>query len=314
MVIFLGIVGFILFILSIVGAFWVGLDKSGTYKFKGWTVLIPIIGFVVFFYSVSSPIQVNAGERAVLLDFGAVTDTIFDEGLHFKTPIKNSIVKLDVTTQAFVAEASAASKDLQTVTTDVTANYRLDPESVNDTYQEYKKAYEFRVVVPGVQESVKAITAQFNAEELITRRPEVKLAIEEALRVHLQRNGMFLENLSITNFQFSESFDAAIDAKQVAEQDALKAENLLRQIEVEARQDKQRAEGQRDAAIAEAQGQAQAITLVADAQASANDVISASLTDQLIQWRTVDQLSDNISVIVLPTGQEFILGPEVLGR
>lgn len=289
-------------------------------------VVLGILVIVGAFILAGSIGQVSAGHRGVVLSFGAVTQETKGEGLYFVTPLVNTVELMDVQTHAYEAEAGAASQDLQDVHTKVTLNYTLDPAKVNLVYQTLRHEYVERIIKPAVQESVKAIIAKFDAEKLITQRPAVKAAIEAALKDRLALHGILSETISMTDFQFSRSFTDAIEAKQVAVQDALKAENKLRQIEVEARQAKQAAEGQRDADIARAQGQrqsailkaegeAQATVLVADAQSKANKVLADSLRNQpeLLKYVLYQKLGDDIKVIILPSGQEFILGSEVLG-
>jgi prohibitin 2 len=206
----------------------------------------------------------------------------------------------------------------------VAVNYRVNPTEVNRVYQNLRQDYVLRVIAPTVQESMKAITANFIAEDLISQRPKVKTDVEAAMRDRLAQNGITLESVSIINFTFSEAFTTAIEAKQVAAQRALEAENLLRQIEVEARQKEAAAVGDRDAAIRaaegrkqaqvlDAEGEAQAIRTVATARADANKLLSATVTEELTRFNLVDKLGPDIRVMILPSGQQFILGPDVLG-
>lgn len=270
--------------------------------------------------------QVPAGYRGVVLNFGAVTHRTLNEGIYMVTPIAESVEMVDVQTHAYEADATAASKDLQDVHTKVTLNYALDAVKVDIVYQTLRQDYVVRIVKPAVQECVKAVTARFDAEQLITQRPDVKLNIEIALKDRLAAHGIVAETISITDFDFSDSFTAAIEAKQVAVQDALKAENKLRQIEVEARQVEAAAKGQANAAIATAEGQkrsailkaegeASATLTVAEAQAKANKMLAESLRDEpeLLRYILYQKLGDDIRVIILPSGQEFILGPDILG-
>lgn len=279
---------------------------------------------IAIFVSISIG-QVGAGYRGTVLKFGAVTDKTLGEGLYFVFPFVNTVVKMDVQTHAYATPASAASKDLQDVNTQVTVNYALDPDKVNRTYQTLRQDYVERIIVPAVQEGLKSITAQFEAAELITKRPKVKQEVESVLRERLAHNGITLEAVSLTEFAFSPAFTQAIEAKQVAVQRAFQAENDLLRIEVEARQAKQSAEGRASASIAEADGQkksailraegeAQALVTVANAQANANETVNKTLTDKVIQYALVQKLGDDIKVVVLPSGQQFIVGPEVLGK
>lgn len=197
---------------------------------------------------------VGAGERGVLLQFGAVKDKVFDEGLYFKIPFIQNVVKMDVRMKKDEVPASASSKDLQVVTSSVALNYHLDPGSVNKIWQEVGKDYNNRIIAPSIQEAVKATTAKFTAEELIIKREEVKEQIKENLYNRLLQNYIIVDELNITSFDFSDAFNEAIEAKVTAEQLKLKAERDLERIKIEA-----------DQKIAEAVGKAQAIRIEANA-------------------------------------------------
>ncbi len=274
------------------------------------------VGFVLFLFAifmVMSVGQIEAGNVGVVLNLGAVTGEVKRPGPYLITPFTASVEVMDVQTHAYEASASAGSKDLQDVSSTVTLNYALNPERAPEVYQNLRRDYVERVMKPAVQESVKAITALFNAEELITERAKVKAAIQANLTERLATYDILVQTLSITDFKFSPVFAQAVEAKVAAAQRALEAENKLRQIEVEARQAKQTAEGRASAAIAEANGQAAAILTVAEAQAKANKLVNETLTDAVIRYQLVQKLGPDIKVIVLPAGQNFILGPDVLG-
>jgi len=177
---------------------------------------------------------VKAGERGVLLTFNKASVVAVGEGLHFKIPFVQKVVNIDVKTQKYVAEASSSSRDLQIVSTSIAVNYHLIPETVPTLYTEIGLGYEDRIIQPAVQEVVKAVTARYTAEELITRRADVKNDIHIQLRERLQVRGITVEDISITNFDFSDSFNNAIEAKVTAEQLKLKAVTDLQRIELEA--------------------------------------------------------------------------------
>jgi len=202
---------------------------------------ILIIGLVILF---SSFTIVDAGQRGVLVRLGEVQDTVFDEGLHFKTPLITRVEHMDVRIQKRETDADSASRDLQSVTTTIALNYHVDHENVNKVYQEVSRAYETRLIDPAIQESVKSATAQFTAEELITKRPEVKNTIREEMSNRLTPRHIIVDEFSIVNFSFSEDFDQAIEAKQTAEQRAQKAERDLERIKLEAQQKIERAKAE----------------------------------------------------------------------
>jgi len=198
-------------------------------------VIITVVGLFLLF-SLSPFGIVNAGERGIMLRFGAVTGRVLSEGLYFRIPLVESVKIMDVKIQKEEADVSAASKDLQTVTSKVALNYHIDPDKVDSIYQSIGINYSARLIDPYVQESVKAITAQYTAEELITKRELVRDAIKTALRAKFDNSGIVVDEFNIIDFQFSKSFNEAIEAKVTAEQNALAAKNKLEQIKFESEQ------------------------------------------------------------------------------
>lgn len=214
---------------------------------------IVLIGFVILIIF-SSVGTVGAGERGVLTQFGAVQDRVIGEGLYFKIPFIQEVIKIDVKMQKDEIGASAASKDLQVVTSVIALNYHLDPQYVNKVWQELGRDYNKRVIAPSIQESVKAVTALFTAEELITKREEVKDQIKANLSARLTERFIIVDEFNIIAFDFSKAFNEAIEAKVTAEQLKLKADRDLERIKIEANQ-----------RIADAQGKAEAIRIEAHA-------------------------------------------------
>jgi regulator of protease activity HflC (stomatin/prohibitin superfamily) len=191
--------------------------------------------------------QVPAGYRGVVLRFGAPTGTVKNEGLYMVTPFINAVEIMSVQVIAFEAIAEAASRDLQDVKTKVTLNYSLDPGKVVEIYRTLRRDYEDRIIKPAIQEAVKASTARFTAEELITRRPEIRDAISSNLTQRLDRFGIRTEATSITDFAFSKSFNEAIEQKVTATQQVLKAERDLQRVRLEAQQQIEQARAQAEA-------------------------------------------------------------------
>lgn len=220
--------------------------KSDWEKVRPYVIggVVGLFALIILFSTVGF---VGAGERGVHTRAGAVTGSIKGEGMYAKVPFIEGVVTMSVQTQKVETPVSAASKDLQTVNTIVALNYRLSPESVATLYQNVRREYETRLIAPTLQEGVKAVTAQFTAEELITRRPEVRDNIRTFLQDRLQANGIIVTDFNIIDFEFSKSFDAAIEAKVTAEQDALAAKNKLEQTKYEAQQQIESAKGKAEA-------------------------------------------------------------------
>ena len=213
-----------------------------------------IIGIIIFMFVFSAFGTIGAGERGILLQFGAVQDKVFGEGLYFKIPFIQQVQRIDVKIQKDEVNASASSKDLQMVTSKIALNYHLDPDLVNKIWQEVGKNYNTRIIAPSIQEAVKATTAKFTAEELITKREEVKEQIKANLTERLLENSIIVDEFNIIDFYFSPAFNDAIEAKVTAEQLKLKAERDLERIKIEKQQK-----------ISEAEGKAQAIKIEAQA-------------------------------------------------
>lgn len=190
---------------------------------------------------------VQAGHRGIVLQLGAVQPQVFDEGLHFKLPFIQTVVPIEVRVQKAESNQVSASRDLQTVTTTLAVNYHLSGDSVNALYQKVGMEYKSRIVDPAIGESLKAVTAQYTAEDLISKRSEVSAKVKEVLTEKLSMYNMVLDEINITEFKFSEEFDRAIEQKQIAEQQALKSKLDLERIKIEKEQEITRAQAQAEA-------------------------------------------------------------------
>ncbi|MGI6374131.1 MAG: prohibitin family protein [Patescibacteria group bacterium] len=221
-----------------------------------------IIILIVLILALNAVGTIGAGERGVLLQFGAVQDRVLGEGLYFKIPLIQEVQKMDVKIQKDEVPASASSKDLQIVTSVIAINYNIDPSSVNLIWQEVGKNYNQRIIAPAIQEAVKAVTAKFTAEELIIKREEVKDEIKKNLTNRLAKRHIEVVELNIIAFDFSKSFNEAIEAKVTAEQLKLKSERDLERIKIEAEQK-----------VVEAEGKAKAIKTEAEALVSNPKVV-----------------------------------------
>ncbi len=225
-------------------------------------ILVVLLNMFRFF------IVIDQGERGVLLEFGHAK-AIYEPGLHFQIPIVHRIVVFDVRTKKDQVDAGAASKDLQLVQTTIALNYHVDPLAVDKLYQEVGTEYESRIISPAIQESVKASTAKFTAEELITKRSLVKEDTRQNIAERLSEYHIIIDDFSIVDFSFSAEFDEAIEAKQTAVQQALKAENDLRRIEIEAQQ-----------RIETAKAEAESIRIQAQALKENSDLVNLKFVEK----------------------------------
>jgi prohibitin 2 len=264
------------------------LEGTGRSRSIVRIVVAIIIGVIIISVIASSSVRiVDAGNRGILVQFGNVdTDVSLDEGIHFVVPFRDNVVQIEVRTQKIVESATSASKDLQDVSTQVALNYHVNPDRAQVLYQQLGPEYASRIIVPAIQESVKQVTARFNAEELITKRETVKNQIEEQITARLGAYNIVVDALSITEFQFSPQFTAAVEAKVEAQQRALQAQNELRRIQIEAQQNEAQAIGEQKANIARAEGIKQSNVLQAEGEAQAITLIDAQLRNNptYLEW------------------------------
>jgi len=251
-------------------------------------ILIGVVLFViVVLFIVVWPFGiVDAGERGVLLRWGAVTEHVLGEGLYVRVPFMDRVVTMDVKILKEEVLATAASKDLQTVNSKVALNYHIDPGLVAHIYQDVGTEYRVRLIDPALQESVKSSTAKYTAEELITRREEVRDDIKEHLTNKLSPRGIIIDDFNIVDFQFSPSFNDAIELKVTAEQSALAAKNKLEQIRFEA-----------DQKIEEARGKAEAIRVESSALQS---------SPQILQLRALEKWDGKLPTVMGSNAVPFI--------
>lgn len=214
---------------------------------------------------------VDAGHTGVVVTLGKVNEGVLQEGLHVKAPFVQKIIKIDNRIVKLEVDTEAFSKDLQTVTTTIAINYRVDTDKSYSIYKNIGADYEGVLVTPAVNEVLKAITAKYTAEESVTNRTLISEGLIKGLNEKLNNIGLYVTDVNIINFDFSEAFIDAIEEKQVAEQKLLKAET------------------EKQTAITNAEAQAQTTKIKAEAEAEANNKIKASLNDDIIRSKFYDK-------------------------
>lgn len=251
-----------------------------------WKLLVVVL-IVVTLVTVGSITAmartVPAGYKGVLLNWGEAVN-VENEGFHWVSPIGQDIALVNIQIQKAEATESTASADMQEVTTTFTVNYQIDANRVLSIYKDLRNDYETRVIIPNIQESLKAATAKYVATELITEREAVKDSFLNTLKSRLSTYGINVLSVSVTNFQFSPSFTQAIEAKVTAEQDALAAKNKLEQITYEAQQQVIQADANATAILKLANANANATIILAKGSAEAMSVINATLTPEYITY------------------------------
>lgn len=225
---------------------------------------------------------VPAGHTGVVLTMGEVSKTSYDAGFHLKIPFVQKVETMSNKIQVYETPASAVSKDLQTVSSNIAVNYRLIAADSASMYEDVGTDYKTVLIAPVVQECMKSATAKYTAEELITERQAVGDEVKAALDLKLNDYGIYIEKFNIVNFDFSDEFNNAIEAKQVAEQNLLKTETEQKQVRIIAQTDA-------DKKVIAAEAEAKAILTQAQAQADANKLLNDSLTDKVIAYEEIQK-------------------------
>ena len=250
------------------------------------TAVTAAIVIVVLAIATSQSVEtIDAGNVGVVKRFGAVQEGALPPGLHFKIPGVTTIESMETRIKKIEAQATASSQDLQIVTSEIVLNYKIDSDKADEIYQQLGVDYEARNVQPALQESIKAATAKYTAEELITKRAEVAQEMEDDLTERLRSKNLIPTDLSIIEFKFSEEFNRAIEEKQVAQQAALRAQNELDRIVIEAQQAQAEARGKADAELERAKAES-------EAQKMLRDTISA----EVLQLRFLERWDGKLPV------------------
>lgn len=213
--------------------------------------ILVILGVITFFTSMR---VVGTGEIGVVTQYGKVTGRELDEGLSWVAPWGiNNVTKYDVKNQKEEVKSSAATKDLQDVSGTLVLNYQLQRGEVSNMHKTVGKDYKDKLVTPALNETFKAATAKYNASELITKRSEVKDDVYQQLKERLEKYGITVLDVSITDFNFSAEFNKAIEAVQIANQEVAKAKQQLEQAKIDAEKTVTQAQAQADAQRAQQQ-------------------------------------------------------------
>lgn len=260
------------------------INQGARFLKKLIVIIIIFMIAVVSVITIASAYQtVPTGYAGVVLQWGNPVRVV-GSGLNGITPIAETIALVNVQVQSATAQESAASSDLQEVTTSVTVNYQLDSAFAKEIYTNLRDEYEERVIVPAMQDGLKASTAKFQASELITQREQAKTTFQNLLQDKLDQYHIKVVSVAITDFQFSPNFKAAIEAKVTAEQNALAAQNQLKVVEYEAQQQVIQASANATAIATLALGNANATLISATATAQAIQTIQSQLTPEYIQY------------------------------
>lgn len=226
--------------------------------------VVVVIGVILFFGSFKT---IKSGEVGIKTRFGKVVNTQMNEGINFKVPFIEKIVKMNIRVQKIEIDTTSASKDLQDVNMKIAVNYRVNADRATNLYKNVGTNFQETILQPAIHESIKAVTSKYTAEELITNRSEVSVECMKTLQEKVEKYGLSIDNFNITNFSFSEEFNKAIEEKQVAEQKVLTAKQELEKEKIEA--DKK--------------------IVKAEAEKKANELKQQTLTDNIIKEKFIEK-------------------------
>ncbi len=257
-----------------------------------------VVAIFVLFWLLSPFYQVEAGYIGVLTNFGAPAQETFEPGLHWKTPFISEIHPIDITPNTATTTESAATHDQQNVSTAVAVTFQVNPADVVYIYQNYRdvQGLQSTIISPIVSNDVKAIISNYDAQDLITKRAQLAGEIKDKIATDLKVYDVIVDGVNITNFDFSQAYDQAIENKQIAQQKALEEQYRLQQVQVSAQQQVVQANAQADAAVATAQGQAKATILQAQADAEAYELKQKALTPDLIELAIINKWDGKMPV------------------
>ena len=242
-------------------------------------------------------------------------------GLHWIIPFIESVQKYSIAKQTYTMSSTssegavqgddsiqARTKDGQQIFVDASVIYAADPTQLIQLHITWQNRYEENVVRPVARAAIRNAVSQFGVEELVsTKRGELEQTIRYEIESKLKANNIIMSDFLLRNIRFSDEYAAAVEQKQIAEQQAQQSKNVIEQKKNEAEQARQIAQGQADAAVIAAQGAAEARLIQAQAEAQANQLLSASLTPTLLQYQYILKLAPGVQTIFIPSGNQFIL-------
>ncbi len=235
-------------------------------------IIVVIIGWSTFTI-------VPAGNRGVVLLWGSVEKRVMGEGLNFKLPIAERVIKVDVRVQPHpFKEIDASSKEYQMVKMTGMMNFHIDPAYVNDLYQKVGLDFADKVIDPAFNDFVKEVVPTYPIGEILPKREEIRKRAMGKLGENLSRYHIVVDDIYFANIRFSQEYEGAIEAKQVAQQQVETQKQVLAQREIEAQQK-----------VATAKGEAESINVVAQGQAKANEALSRSISPILVQYKGLEK-------------------------
>jgi regulator of protease activity HflC (stomatin/prohibitin superfamily) len=266
------------------------------------------IGGIIMIIGAAGPfVEVPAGNVGVVTNFGQVQTVTLEPGLHVVVPVYQRVTNVDTRVQPHqFQEIDAASSELQQVKLTGTMNYHIDGQFASDLYQRVGTDFAEKIIDPAFNDYIKSVVPEYTVNTILAKRDEIRLRAKEQLAANLVQYHIIVDDIYIANIAFSDEFQQAIEDKQVAQQRVQTEQQILEQKRIQAQQAVAAAQGEADSKVTLAEGEAKATVTLATGQAQANDLLAASLNDQILQYQYIQKLTDKITVMLLPTGTNSI--------
>ena len=300
-------------------------SRNQTSKGLGSTAVIVLVIAAILFIMGSGLVYVESSERGVVktIRAGGVRTEPLGPGLHWIVPVVEQVVTYSISNQSYTMSSvalegqvqgddsiRARTKDGQEVILDASVIYQIDPAKVVQLHIVWQERYQDGIVRPEARGIIRDAVSQYGVEEVVsTKRTEMVDTISQLLAETLSDNNLLLLDFVLRDIHFSDEYAAAVEQKQIAEQQAQQAKLVVEQKKQEAEQARQVAQGQADAAVISAQGAAEAQIIQAEAQARANELIGQSLqaNPEILQYQYILKLAPSVQTIFIPSGNQFIL-------
>ncbi|HEY2981046.1 MAG TPA: prohibitin family protein [Anaerolineales bacterium] len=286
-------------------------------------VVVVLVGAILLSVAGAGLVYVEATQRGVVktIGSGGVRSEALSPGLHWILPFVEQMVPYSISRQTYTMSVApqegqisgddsirARTKDGQEVFIDASVIYSVDPAKVVQLHIDWQNRYEEGVVRAISRGTIRDVASQYGVEEIVSsKRTELEQKITEGLRAKLAENDLLLVDFVLRDIHFSEEYAAAVEQKQIAEQQVQQAKFVVESKKQEAEQVRQTAQGAADAAVISAKGAAESRLIQAQAEAQANQLLSQSLTPQLIQYQYILRLAPGVQTIFIPSDQQFIL-------
>jgi regulator of protease activity HflC (stomatin/prohibitin superfamily) len=256
-------------------------------------IFFAAIGGVITIVGLAGPfVEVPPGNVGVVTNFGQVQTVTLEPGLHVVIPVYQHVTNVDTRVQPHqFQEIDAASRELQTVKLTGTMNYHIDGQFASDLFQRVGTDFAGKIIDPAFNDFIKTVVPDYSVNDILAKRDEIRSLAKTQLAANLAQYHIIVDDIYIANIAFSDAFQQAIEDKQVAQQQVQTEQQILAQKQIQAQQ-----------VVAAAKGQADATVTLAEGQSKANELLAASLTDQILEYQYIQKLTDKITVMLLPSG------------